>query len=108
MTVEELNNPVTHISSDGTIYNIVFVLNHKTFASHGPCAVPFGENTWIQLHNYLKFVRPQSKPKAPHKHLVSLNANGKMISKPGQAVMKITKKHERHITTTKVRHCIAT
>ena len=108
MTLEELGNPVTYISSDGTIYNIVFVLNHKTFASHGPSAVPFQDTTWVQLHNYLKFVRPQVKPKAPHKHLVFLNANGKMISQPGKAVIKVTKKHDKHITATKVRHCIAT
>ena len=31
-----------------------------------------------------------------------------MISQPGKAVTKATKKHEKHITTTKVRHCVAT
>lgn len=109
MTLEELDNPVTYISSsDGTVYNIVFVLNHKTFASHGPLAVPFPESAWVQLHNYLKFVRPQVKPKAPYKQLVFLNASGKMINQPGKAVTKVTKKHEKHITPTKIRHCIAT
>jgi len=108
MTMEELNHPTTYISTDGTIYNIVFVLNHKTFGTHGPPPVPFQDSTWVQLHNYLKFVRPQVKPKSPHKHLVFLNASGKMISQPGKAVTKVTKKHEKHITTTKVRHCVAT
>ena len=31
-----------------------------------------------------------------------------MISQPGKAVTKVTQKHEKHITTTKVRHCVAT
>ena len=78
MTMEEWSKPVTYISdTDGTIYNIVFVLNHKTFATHGPAAVPFQDTTWVQLHNYLKFVRPQVELKSPYKHLVFLNANGK-------------------------------
>ena len=60
MTLTELNNPVIYISpTDGTIYNIVFVLNHKTF----------------QLHNYLKYVRPQVKPQLPHQELVFLNTH---------------------------------
>ena len=66
MTMEELNHPTTYISTDGTIYNIVFVLNHKTFGTHGPSAVPFQDSTWMQLHNYSKFVRPQVKAKCPH------------------------------------------
>ena len=36
MTLEELNNPITFISNDGTVYNIVLLINHKTFATHGP------------------------------------------------------------------------
>ena len=77
MTMEELSNPVMYISDTvGTIYNIVFVLNHKTFATHGPAALPFQDTTWVQLHNYLKFVRPQVESKSPYKHLVFLNANG--------------------------------
>ena len=109
MTLEELNNPITYISnSDGSIYNIVCVLNYNTFATHGPSAVPFQDTTWIQLHNYLKFVRPQVKPKAPYKHLVFLNANGEMVNQLGKAVMKVTKSHEKHITSTKVRHRVAT
>ena len=53
MTLDELENPLTYISTtDGTVYNIVFVLNHKTFATHGPLPVPFGEIAWIHLHNY--------------------------------------------------------
>lgn len=109
MKVEEVNNPVTHVSpTDGIIHNIVFVMDHKTFGSHGPIAVPFPENTWVQLHNYLKYVRPQTDPKPPHKQLVFLNANGKMIKQPGKAVSKVTKKHQKHFTPTKIRHCIAT
>lgn len=109
MTLDELDRPVTHISpSDGTVYNIVFVLNHKTFATHGPIAVPFAESVWVQLHNYLKFVRPQARPKPPFQKLVFLNANGKMITQPGKAVSKVTKAHEKHITPTKIRHCVAT
>ena len=92
MTLQELANPLTYISpTDDTVYNIVFVINHKTFASHGPIAVPFSETVWIQLHNYLKYVRPQVRPKAPHKQLVFLNAVGNMIKQPGKAVSKITK-----------------
>ena len=107
MTIEEMSNPVMYISDTvGTIYNIVFVLNHKTFATHGPAAVPFQDTTWVQLHNYLKFVRPQVESKSPYKHLVFLNANG-MIKQPGKAVTKVTKSHEKHITSTKVRHCVA-
>ena len=109
MALEELENPLTYISTtDGTVYNIVFVLNHKTFATHGPLPVPFGEITWIHLYNYLKYVRPQVEPKAPDQHLVFLNASGKMISQPSKAVTKVTKHHKKKITTTKVRHCIAT
>lgn len=109
MTLRELDSPVTFVSpTDGTIYNIVFVLNHKTFATHGPLAVPFPESAWVQLHNYLKYVRPQTNPKAPHQQLVFLNASGKMISQPGKAVTKVTKKHAKHITATKIRHCVAT
>jgi hypothetical protein len=109
MTLTELNNPVIYISpTDGTIYNIVFVLNHKTFATHGPLAIPFAETSWVQLHNYLKYVRPQVKPQLLHQELVFLNASGTMITKPGKAVTKVTKKHDKHITTTKIRHAIAT
>ena len=98
-----------HFSSDtdGTIYNTVFVLNDKTFATHGPVAVPFQDTAWVQLHNYLKFVRLQVEPKTPYKHLVFLNANG-MINQPGRAVRKATKSHKKRITLTKVRHCAAT
>ena len=53
-------------------------------------------------------MQPQVKPKAPYKHLVFLNANGKMISQPGKAVTKVTESHEKRITSTKVRHCVAT
>ena len=109
MTLTELNNPVIYISpTDGTIYNIVFVLNHKTFATHGPLAIPFAETVWVQLHNHLKYVRPQVKPQLPHQELVFLNASGTMITKPGKAVTKVTKTHDKHITTTKIRHAIAT
>ena len=108
MALEELDSPVTYISTDGTVYNIVFVLNHKTFATHGPIPVPFPESAWVQLHNYLKFVRPQVKPKPPHQKFVFLNASGKMITQPGKAVSKVTMGHEKHITSTKIRHCIAT
>ena len=109
MTLTELNNPLIYISpTDGTIYNIVFVLNHKTFATHGPLAIPFAETVWVQLHNYLKYVRPQMKPQLPHQELVFLNASGTMITKPGKAVTKVTKMHDKHITTTKIRHAIAT
>ena len=80
----------------------------QTFATHGPLPVPFGEITWIHLYNYLKYVRPQVEPKAPDQHLVFLNASGKMISQPSKAVTKVTKHHKKKITTTKVRHCIAT
>ena len=81
-------------------------INHKTFATHSPLAMPFTESSWIQLHNYLKFVRPQVKPKATYKHLVFLNAIGKMIDKPDKAVTKVAKKSEKHITPTKIRHGI--
>jgi hypothetical protein len=74
ITLTELKNPVIYISpTDGTIYNIVFVLNHKTFATHGPLAIPFAETVWVQLHNYLKYVRPQVKQQLPHQELVFLN-----------------------------------
>ena len=86
----------------------MYSLRFVTFATHGPSAVPFQDTTWIQLHNYLKFVRPQVKPKAPYKHLVFLNANGEMVNQLGKAVMKVTKSHEKHITSTKVRHHVAT
>ena len=103
MTLTELNNPVIYISpTDGTIYNIVFVLNHKTFATHGPLAISFSETVWVQLHNYFKYVRPQVKPQLPHQELVFLNASGTMLTKPGKAVTKVTKKHDKHITTTKI------
>ena len=109
MTLQEIDNPVTYISpTDGTVYNIVFVMNHKTFATHGPLPVPFPETVWIQLHNYLKYVRPQVKPKSPYKQNVFLNASGRMLTKPGKAITKVTKKHDKHITATKVRHTIAT
>ena len=35
-------------------------------------------------------------------------ASGTMITKPGKAVTKVTKMHDKHITTTKIRHAIAT
>lgn len=109
MTLEEFSKPLTYISpTDGTIYNIVFVLNHKTFATHGAIAVPFPEEVWVSLHNYLKYVRPQVNPKAPFQHLVFLNANGKMINQPGKSVTKITKHQPKNITPTKIRHCVAT
>lgn len=109
MTLQELENPLTYISTtDGTVYNIIFVLNHKTFSTHGPLAVPFAETVWIPLHNYLKYVRPQVEPKSPHQHLVFLNASGKMMRQPGKAITKATKHHEKKITATKVRHTIAT
>jgi hypothetical protein len=74
ITLTELKNPVIYISpTDGTIYNIAFVLNHKTFATHGPLAIPFAETVWVQLHNYLKYVRPQVKQQLPHQELVFLN-----------------------------------
>ena len=71
-------------------------------------AAPFTGSSWIQLHNYLKFLRPQVKPKAPYKQLLFLNASGKIIDKPGKAVSKVMKKSEKHIRPTKIRHCIAT
>ena len=109
MTLQELDNPITYISpTDGTVHNIVFVINHKTVGTHGPLAVPFPETVWIQLHNYVKYVRQQVKPKIPFQHLVFLNANGKMICQPGKAVSKVTKHHQKHVTPTEIRHCIAT
>lgn len=93
MTLEELENllTLTYISkTNGTVYNIVFVLNHKTFAIHGPLPVPFGETAWIHLHNYLKYVRTQVEPKSSHQHLVFLNACGKIITQPGKADTKTT------------------
>ena len=106
ITIEEVNNPVTYVSeTDGTIYNIVFVMGHKTFGTHGPIAVPFPEKAWIQLHNYLKYVRPQSHPKPPNQHLVFLNAKGNMISQPGKAVSKVTRKHPKHFTPTNQALC---
>ena len=48
------------------------------------------------------------KLQLPHQELVFLNMSGTMITKPGKAVTKVTKKHDKHITTTKIRHAIAT
>ena len=45
LTMKELNHPTAYISTDGTIYNIVFVLNHKTFGTRGPSAMPFQDST---------------------------------------------------------------
>ena len=82
-------------------------MNHKTFATNGLLPVPFPETMWIQLHNYLKYVRPQVKPKSPYKQNVFLNASGRVLAKPGKVITKVTKKHDKHMAT-KIQDTIAT
>ena len=58
MTLLELGNSMQYIilPSDGSIYNFVFVVNHKTFAMHGPIAILFEESLLLHIHYYIKYV----------------------------------------------------